>query len=191
MTNRGLTVVELLIAIAVIGLAFSALLSSQLSSLRTSAQARYASDAKAFAVEVLERKSAEVLRVETVPPTSPYLDEEDTGRSFFFIDYYYGCPTPVTPPPGSSIRPNLRRMECRGTEVNPAGIQADWAILGESSAPNPWGVRAEGVVTLVVTARHPQGPQVTVGRRVTCYDVYPSPTHDKPRPCPEPGGGRP
>jgi len=43
----------------------------------------------------------------------------------------------------------------------------------------------------VKAATHPRGPRVTVGRRITCYDVYPSPTHDRPRPCPEPGGGRP
>ena len=191
MRARGLTVLELLIAIAVVGLAFAALLSSQVTGLRASARARLASDTKAFAVGVLERKGAEVLKTVTVDPTSPYLDDPATGRSFYFIDYYYGCPTLFPPPPTSGIRSALRNVACRGQETGPNGLTADWAILGEPSAPNPQGVQAEGVVTVVVTARAPQGVQVTVGRRVTCYDVYPSPTHDKPRPCPEPGGGRP
>jgi len=195
MNRHGLTLIELLIALSVVGLAFAALLSSQLSSLRASDRARMASDTKAFAVSVLERRSAEVLKTETVDDKSPYLDEAGTGRSFYFIDYYYGCPTLYLPPRTLGIRTVLRNVVCKGRETSPDGIQAAWSILGESSTPNPQynpqGIRAEGVVTVVVTARHPRGSQVTVGRRVTCYDVYPSPTHDKPRPCPNPGGGRP
>ncbi|MER3451197.1 MAG: prepilin, partial [Thermus sp.] len=90
MNRHGLTLIELLIALSVVGLAFAALLSSQLSSLRASDRARMASDTKAFAVSVLERRSAEVLKTETVDDKSPYLDEAGTGRSFYFIDYYYG-----------------------------------------------------------------------------------------------------
>ncbi len=195
MNRHGLTLIELLIALSVVGLAFAALLSSQLSSLRASDRARMASDTKAFAVSILERRSAEVLKTETVDDKSPYLDEAGTGRSFYFIDYYYGCPSLYPPRPTSGIRTALRNVACRGQETGPGGIQAEWSILGEPSRPdpryNPQGIRAEGVVTVVVTARHPKGPRVTVGRRVTCYDVYPSPTHDKPRPCPNPGGGRP
>ena len=189
MNRHGLSLIELLIALSVVGLAFAALLSSQLSSLRASDRARMASDTKAFAVSVLERRSAEVLKTETVDDKSPYLDEAGTGRSFYFIDYYYGCPSLYPPPPTSGIRTLLRNVVCKGRETSPDGIQAAWSILGESSTPNPQynpqGIRAEGVVTVVVTARHPRGSQVTVARRVT------SPTHDKPRPCPNPGGGRP
>jgi prepilin-type N-terminal cleavage/methylation domain-containing protein len=180
--KKGLTILEVLIALAVLGIAFSALLMSQLGSLRTSAQARFASDTKAFAVQVLERLSAQALKTETVDANSPYADEG--RRSFYFIDYYYGCPTQVTPPNGSGIRTALRTVRCSGQETSPEGIRADWDYIGEG------GRFGEGVLTVVVTATHPRGPRVTVGRRITCYDVYPSPTHDKPRPCPEPGGGR-
>jgi prepilin-type N-terminal cleavage/methylation domain-containing protein len=185
--KKGLTILEVLIALAVLGIAFSALLMSQLGSLRTSAQARFASDTKAFAVQVLERLSAQALRTEPVSANSPYADEERNGvyRSFYFIDYYYGCPTQVTPPNGSGIRTALRTVRCSGQETSPEGIRADWDYIGEG------GRSGEGVLTVVVTATHPRGPRVTVGRRITCYDVYPSPTHDRPRPCPEPGGGRP
>ncbi|WP_448569350.1 type IV pilus modification PilV family protein [Thermus sp.] len=190
--KKGLTILEVLIALAVLGIAFAALLTSQLTNLRTSAQARFASDTKAFAVQVLEKLSAEALKTENVSSDSDYVDEEyvdEDGnrfyRSFYFIDYYYKCPTRVTPPSGSGIRTNLRSVTCSGQETSPEGIRADWDYIGEG------GQFGEGVLTVVVTATHPRGPRVTVGRRITCYDVYPSPTHDKPRPCPNPGGGRP
>jgi len=185
--KKGLTILEVLIALAVLGIAFAALLTSQLTNLRTSAQARFASDTKAFAVQVLEKLSAQALWTENVDADSPYKDEERDGahRSFYFIDFYYSCPTLVTPPAGSGIRTTLRSVTCSGRTTGPDGIQADWNYIGEG------GRFGEGVLTVVVTATHPRGPRVTVGRRITCYDVYPSPTHDKPRPCPNPGGGRP
>nr|WP_244187356.1 prepilin [Thermus tenuipuniceus] len=173
---------------------------SQVSNLEASAQSRYATDTKAAAVRVLEEKSAEVLKSEvpsTLPtsdfcktsPTDPrcaQVDDPATGRSFYFVDYYYRCPTLVNPPQalrrGSAS--NLRPVSCSGTEQQ-GGIEVGWRILGES------GIRGEGVVTVVVTAQHTRGARVTMGRRVTCYDVYPSPTQDKPAPCPPPGGGRP
>jgi prepilin-type N-terminal cleavage/methylation domain-containing protein len=85
--KKGLTILEVLIALAVLGIAFSALLMGQLGSLRTSAQARFASDTKAFAVQVLERLSAQALKTETVDANSPYADEERNGVywSFYFI----------------------------------------------------------------------------------------------------------
>ncbi|AFV76278.1 hypothetical protein YIM1640_01040 [Thermus oshimai] len=185
--RKGLTILEVLIALAVLGIAFAALLTSQLSSLRASGQARFASDTKAFAVQVLEDLSAQALKTEEKPSPDAYTDEERNGvyRSFYFIDYYYRCPTAVTPPSGSGIRTALRTVTCSGQRTSPEGIRADWDYIGEG------GRFGEGVLTVVVTATHPRGPRVTVGRRITCYDVYPSPTHDKPRPCPEPGGGRP
>ena len=108
-------------------------------------------------------------------------------RSFYFVDYYFSCPTRVAPSPkqrGGSVA-NLRPgLTCSGTETI-FGIPVAWDIRGEN------GILGEGVVTVVVTATHPRGPKVTLGRRVTCYDVYPSPTQDQPAPCPPPGGGRP
>lgn len=184
--NKGLTLLEVLIALAVLGIAFATLLTSQVGSLRASAQARFASDTKAYAIQVLETLSAEALKTETVSAGSPYKDEERNGihRSFYFVDYYYGCPTRITPSMDSGIRTTLRSVTCSGQQSSES-IRADWDYIGEG------GRFGEGVLTVVVTATHLRGAQVTVGRRITCYDVYPSPTHDKPRPCPEPGGGRP
>ena len=188
MGGKGLTLLEVLLALAVIGIAFAAFLLSQVSDLRASARSRYATDAKAMAVRTLESLSAEVLRTETVASGSSYLDEPSTGRSFYFVDYFYSCPQWVAA--DSSVRngnganqSNFRQVSCRG-EVREGPIEAKWAIRGEN------GILGEGVVTVVVTAQHDRGPKVTVGRRVTCYDVYPSPTQDKPAPCPPPGGGR-
>lgn len=186
MKGQGLTLVETLIALAVLGIAFAALLMSQLSNLQTSAQSRYATDTKAAAVRVLEERSAQVLKSEVLTPPSPYIDDPKSNRSFYFVDYFYGCPTPVPPPPtlrGGQIR-NLRPVPC-AQEERQGPIAVKWRILGEG------GVLGEGVVTIVVTAEHDRGPRVTIGRRVTCYDVYPSPTQDQPAPCPPPGGGRP
>jgi len=184
--RQGLTLLETLIALAVLGIAFGALLMSQLSNLRVSAQSRYATDAKAAAVRVLEQKSSEVLKSEILMPPSVYIDDPSTNRSFYFVDYYYGCPSRVNPPPplrGGS-QDNLRQVTCSGQERQ-GNSTIDWLIFGES------GTLGEGVLTIVVTATHDRGPKVTMGRRVTCYDVYPSPTQDKPAPCPPPGGGRP
>ncbi|MFW8120702.1 type IV pilus modification PilV family protein, partial [Klebsiella pneumoniae] len=98
MKREGLTLVETLIALAVVGIAFGALLLSQVSNLRASAQSRYATDAKAAAVRVLEAKSAEVLKSEILTPPSPYIDDSQTNRSFYFVDYFYRCPSTVNPP---------------------------------------------------------------------------------------------
>ncbi|WP_038056250.1 type IV pilus modification PilV family protein [Thermus amyloliquefaciens] len=186
MKRQGLTLIEVLIALAVIGIAFGALLMSQVSNLRASAQSRYATDAKAAAVRVLEAQSAEVLKSEVLTPPNPYIDDPQSGRSFYFVDYFYSCPTRVAPP--QALREGnpsfLRPVNCQGEETQ-GNVAVRWRILGES------GVLGEGVVTLVVTAAHERGPRVTIGRRVTCYDVYPSPTQDKPAPCPPPRGGRP
>lgn len=145
--KKGLTILEVLIALAVLGIAFAALLASQLTNLRTSAQARFASDTKAFAVQVLEKLSAQALRTENVDANSPYKDEERNGvhRSFYFIDYYYRCPTLVTPPSGSGIRTDLRSVTCSGQTTSADGIQADWDYIGEGGnlgkGSSPWWSR--------------------------------------------------
>ena len=89
MRGLGLTLLETLVALAVLGIAFGALLMSQLSDLQASALSRYATEAKAAAVRTLEEKSGEVLKSEILSLTNPLVDDLKTGRSFFFVDYYY------------------------------------------------------------------------------------------------------
>ncbi|PZA08480.1 MULTISPECIES: prepilin-type N-terminal cleavage/methylation domain-containing protein [unclassified Meiothermus] len=199
MNRRGLTLVELLIALAIIGVVFTALLMNQLANLRSSTQARFLSDTKTVANQVLEERLSEVLRVSNdVPDNSDFDDDRQSGpghvRSFWFIDYYYGCPTPVLPSTASGIRTysliKLRPVNCSGStiaqsRVLPGTVRYNWQIAGES------GPLGEGVLRVTVTAIHDQRLVVNLVSRVSCYDVYPSPTSDAPVPCANPGGGRP
>jgi hypothetical protein len=105
---------------------------------------------------------------------------------FDFNDFYWSCPTPVTPTAGSL--PVVTTRTCTGTETV-GDISVTFRIAGEP------GILGEGVLTITVTATQPtSGQTLTIGDRVTCYDIYPSPTSTAPAPCPTPtvaGGGRP
>jgi len=197
---RGITLVELLIALAILAVGFSALLYSQVYNLRASSGARTASETKAAANQVLEQKMAEVLVVQiddtgATPlgstnqiTNTAYIDESNATlsgkngvkQSFFFTDYYWSCPTVQTPPAGTLLPGRtLRSVACSGsTTLN--GISVNWRVAGLS------GVMGEGVLDVVVTATHPRGATITVGNRVSCYDIYPSPSANAPKPCPTP-----
>lgn len=182
---KGLTLMETLIALAVLGIAFGALLMSQIGNLRTSAQARWRSEAKAAAIQVLEQRMSEILRIES-STDSRYWDKG--SDSYWFIDYFYGCPTKVNPPSGTrgGNQANLRSVTCSGHQ-NIGEIGTTWTIAGQA------GVLGEGLIAVSVTATHPRGPSITLQDYVSCYDVYPSPSVDTPVPCPVPtasGGGR-
>ena len=194
---RGLTVVEVLIALAVIAVAFAALAYAQLTSLKASSRSRLTSQAKTVAENVLENQLKQVLKVDTSSSISgtAYNDGSSTNpKEFYFVDYYYGCPSPAEPiqhPTGTRSAVNSAVIQCTGTvqrTVQDGTVKATWTIDGES------GPLGEGVVDITVTAKHSSGPSVTLSDRVSCYDVYPSPTIDTPAPCPvaeqSPGGGR-
>lgn len=214
--RSGVTVIELLIALAIIGVAFGALLMTQVSNLRASQNARLASDVKAAANRVLEQKMAEVLAVQiddtkaTPAGTTDqitndnYVDAKNPDvlifnragvwQSFWFTDFYWSCPSVVGSLP-STVRPyttsgKLRTVNCSGSQTD-GPIVTEWRVTGDT------GILGEGVLDVVVTARHEKGMTVTVGNRVSCYDVYPSPSKSAPTPCPAPydpvagtGGGR-
>lgn len=192
MNRSGLSLIEVLIALSIIGIAFVALALSQLTSLRASVDSRFVTEAKAAGSQVLEQQMAEVLRVETRDEQDSYTDQvrfDDYGnpryQSFYFIDYYYQCPTSDTT---NAPRDSFRTVDCDGqTQMDGERIAADWSIAGEG------GVLGEGIITVTVTAKHEQGTSITLVDVITCYDVYPSPTNDTPKPCPTPtasGGGR-
>lgn len=173
---KGLTLVEVLIALIVVGIAFVAMAFIQTNNLRMTTNARLTTDVKAAANQVLEQVMADVLETST------------TGgvKYFAFNDYYWTCPTQLTPPAGALAV--VLRPSCSG-DSTVGNVTVDYEIVGES------GVTGEGVLTVTVTALHTDGGQrLTLGDRVTCYDVYPSPTSLAPQPCPTPtvsGGGRP
>lgn len=176
--RKGFTIIEVLIALAILGIAFTALLMNQLSNLRTTARMRLVTEIKSGVTQVLEGKTAEVLA--------------KTGNSitdFAFYDYYWGCPTPVSGASAVIGRP-LNSVSCQG-DSTVGRVQVSWAISGEG------GLEGEGLILLTATgtvSNVPNSPRVGLVHRVSCYDVYPSPTQDAPAPCPKPvqaGGGRP
>jgi prepilin-type N-terminal cleavage/methylation domain-containing protein len=177
-TVQGFSLAEVLIALAVIGVAFGALALTQVTNLRASVTARAATDVKAAANVVLESVMAQVLETSK---------DEDGDFIFSFNDFYWSCPTAVTPSSGSLPVVDDART-CMDTQ--PVGdIDVEFRIAGES------GILGEGVLTITVTATQPtSGQTLTIGDRVTCYDIYPSPKSTAPAPCPTPtvaGGGRP
>lgn len=191
---KGLTIVEVLIALAIIAVAFAALAFAQLTSLKASSRSRLTSEAKTVAENVLEGQLKQVLKVDTGSSVqSQFNDGTSTSpKEYFFVDYYWGCSSPETilNPTGSRSAVNTSAIQCTGSvqrTVQDGTVDATWTIAGES------GPLGEGVIDISVTAKHSAGPSVTVADRVSCYDVYPSPTIDTPAPCPVPtqtGGGR-
>jgi prepilin-type N-terminal cleavage/methylation domain-containing protein len=172
--QQGFTLTEVLIAVAVIGITFGALALVQVTNLRASVSARLLTDTKAAANIVLEGLMAQVLATRVV----------NGVRQFDFNDFYWSCPTPVQPLPPGAL-PVVTWRDCTGTRTI-GDVTVAHSIRGES------GVLGEGVLTVTVTATHRHGGQtLTLGDRITCYDIYPSPTATAPAPCPRPGGGRP
>lgn len=179
MSNRkGLTLVEVLIALVVVGIAFVAMAFVQANNLRLTTSARLTTDVKAAANQVLESVMADVLETSV----------SGGSKRYAFLDYYWSCPTQIAAPVEVALVQTLSRPDCTGTETV-GDVEVSFAIAGES------GVTGEGILTITVTAEHAHGNQrLTLGDRVTCYDVYPSPTSLAPQPCPTPtasGGGRP
>lgn len=186
---RGISIVELLVALAIIGIAFVPLVLSQLSSLRASAQTGLASQVKAAATAELERQTALVLQVESPPSNNNLRDDISANKSFYFVDYFHTCPNPAislpSPAPGNSSRTALRTsINCdNGSGTTANLITTRWSVTRES------GILGEGLLTITVTATHSRGPTITLVNRISCYDVFPSPTSDAPAPCPNPAGG--
>ena len=188
--TQGLSLIELLIALAIIAVAFGALALVQVNNLKASSRSRLTTDTKAAANQVLERVMANVLKVDSYGENScdsTYADQgtsQSTYKCFWFTDYYWQCPSLSGNAP-RSLRTSS--SDCTPTEPSPAEYP-DVNVAVRIYAGS--GTLDEGVLNVAVTATDPHGPQITVGDAVTCYDVYPSPTVTAPTPCPEPGHGR-
>lgn len=173
--QAGMTLVEVLLALVILGIGLVAMAFIQTSNLRMTTNARLTTETKAAANQVLESVMGDVLSTTVVSGT----------RLFAFNDYYWTCPTQLSPPVGVTLQ---TRPACSET-TDVGDVEVTYTVAGES------GVTGEGVLTVTVTAVHTVGgQQLTLGDRVTCYDVYPSPTSLAPQPCPTPtvsGGGRP
>lgn len=202
---NGLTLIEVLLALAIVGIAFAALAVSQVSNLRSSSRSRMLTEAKTVASSVLEQEMNAVLQKQTA---SGGLYDDGNGYHYAFIDYYYGCPTTVT---SSQLPSDIRggdvsliSVPSPGCTNGPAGtdvttkdgvVNTVWSIAGATPPANAPSLVAlgEGVVDVTVTSKI-GGSSITLADSVTCYDVYPTPQVDAPAPCPTPtqsGAGRP
>lgn len=206
-TRQGLSLIEMLIALAIISIAFGALALVQVSNLRASSRSRLTTDAKAVANQVLEKEMSQVLKVDEVTApgdancNSTTADEVDTDPStgttsykcFWFSDYYWQCPALSGGAYFTSYyqgtRTALRSVSCGHQTFTTSSENPDVKVAIAIVAAN--GTDGEGLLNVSVTARHDLGPEITLGDSVTCYDVYPSPAVNTPAPCPEPDHGRP
>lgn len=203
--RSGFSLIEMLIALAVIGIAFAALALVQVSNLRASSRTRLATDVKAVANQVLEQKMGKVLRVDesntSTDCSTSYGDEEETDGSgnvtgykcFWFTDYFWQCPA-LSGSTGwltyyKGRRTALRSVDCGSTTFTQSTQNPDVKVAVKIAAGT--GTFGEGLLNVSVTARHDLGTEITLGDSITCYDVYPSPSVNAPAPCPEPEHGRP
>lgn len=169
-SGRGLTLVEILIAIAIIGAMFAGLAYLQLTNVRGSAISRFAADAKGEANRVLEQVVEQVVKVDTSKDPDHY----------YFEDYYDACGPEADP----------RQTEfCEGSTADLTSFESDpnvdstWWI---GPVPGSSQIEKEGVLSIAVTSAHDRGAAITLGSAISCYDVFPSPTSTAPAPCPTP-----
>lgn len=186
-TSHGFTLIEVLVALAVIGIAFAALGFVQVTNLQATSSSRLVTETKAAANAVLEEVLAEVLLTGTcADPLATYCDED--GVYFAFNDFYWSCPSRIEPPAGAlTIQSDRSALgQCSGSRTVAAApnrtVAVAYSIAGEAD------VLGQGVLSVQVTATHPLGsrPSLTIGDRITCFDVYPTPTSEAPAPCPDP-----
>lgn len=189
--STGFTLIEVLVALAVISIAISGLAFVQITNLRATSAARLATDTKSAAGLVLERVLAQVLQTDTCAVGQPYCDE--IGTWYAFNDYFWTCPDPVDPSAGSlAVRTDFSATISCGDEegiVIVSGSGHDVNVVFDIAGLD--GIEGEGVLAVTVTATHTLRDNyvVTVGDRITCYDVYPTPTAEAPAPCPVPTSG--
>ena len=199
--RAGFSVIEMLIALAVIGIAFAALAVVQVGNLRASSRSRLTTDTKAVANQVLEKQMADVLGIYeggTDGCGAANYDETETDSSgnpvykcFRFTDYYWQCPSLSAAFPASYVghRTKLASVDC-GNAPNFGSAPSSSAVDVSINIAGGSGTLGEGILNVAVTAKNKSGPEITLGDTVTCYDVYPSPSVTAPAPCPEPDHGR-
>ena len=196
----GLTILEVLVALSVIAVAFLALAMSQITNVKATVRTQSITDLKAAANIVLEERMAAVLEAEIVaqtPDPEPSEDQYDVKDvykdsadneitrylKFWFLDYYYVCSGQEASYDG--LRP-LRPDDTNCAPADPEvfdSIEVNWEYVGRT------GILGEGLLDIIVTATHDSGAELTIGDVISCYDVYPSPSSEVPMPCPTPAAG--
>ena len=129
--TAGLTLLELLIALAVIAIAFLALAAAQLGSLSTTANARDISNAKTFGNRMLEEARRDtLLTIKAAGGTSGSVNV-DLQRAKW--DEYEACPDVTTSMPTAS--PN-GSAHCHGGSTSDSIYSASYVIGPESTPPD-------------------------------------------------------
>lgn len=170
--ETGLTVLEVLVAMAVLAIAFSALVFTQIASMSATAKNRNLTVVKAAATRVLEDKMRDILG-NYANPSNP------SERYYYFTDYYESCPSVLSPP----SRPLANPLPCSGTVASDGNtITSTWVVRYE-----PGALDGEGQLRLTVTSVRVGGPTLALVNIISCYDIYPSPTVGVPTPCPTDG----
>lgn len=101
--RQGVTLIELLVALAILGIVLSPLVVGLANSLKATGNAAVAGEVKAAAIRQLEKLTVEVNDVINVNSnnSSNYPDEQmgsSSYNSYKFIDYYYACAYSNTAP---------------------------------------------------------------------------------------------
>ena len=182
---QGITIVEILVALAVIAVMFAALVNLQLQSLQVSRSAKQASSATQIANELVTEMTQEIFE----PQTSTSLEE--------WIVYYYDCPI-STPPTGAPFACSGSGPIDGSTHFEPNltnGIEGagqysyDFSITGLSTLASTTveGYLAQGLVAVTLSVTGPSSSQLTV--LLSCLDASFSPQLQQGEPCPNPTTG--
>lgn len=172
--TRGLTLIEVLIALAVLAVAFTALAQSQILNLRQAVNTGTQSETKATAVRAMETLQQATLQSQEIT-----LSTGVKVRAYAYTWYWLNCRASALTPGSTTYLPtNASTLSC--TPNLGAGV------TGKIEAQS--GVMGEGLLKISVTAVNQSNTTVktTLADVLTCYDVYPVPTSDTPAPCPSP-----
>lgn len=172
MKSEGLTLIELLVVMGIIAIAFTVLATGAITNLRGTATTRDQTAVKGVAVQEMERLANKAL----------YVDTSTTTYSYAFAWYYENCTTATLP------------ADCKGQDTA-KGLT--WEIRSEKDvgATQAEKFASEGQILISVLATGQNNARYSIVKRISCYDVYPSPSTTAPAPCPAPtsptpaGGG--
>lgn len=184
--EQGITIVEILVALAVIAVMFAALVNLQLQSLQISRSSKQASSATQIANELVTEMTQEIFEPQ---PSTSSLHE--------WIVYYYDCPN-STPPTGAPY-------ECAGSGSISGSTHFDaslttgiagadqfsyeFSITGQKTTATTTvdSYLAQGLVALTISVNGPSSSQLTV--LLSCLDASFSPQLQQGEPCPNPTTG--
>lgn len=176
--SGGLSLLELLIALAVIAIVFLALLSGQITGIRTTAGARDIADAKTFAnrsVESVRQDITKQILTAAAPATPESVWDDFYGSS---------CPEPAdTAPPATASTP----AECRGAGTSSSGVYSqEWVVGPKSATIDTTNLTDEGVLEIRMRVDWTKGGAKTLSivDYISCTEFI----DVAPEICPEPFG---